>query len=560
MKRFLSITLCVMMAASLFAVNVSAAISPTYTVVEGACEEAIYASQDFSNTAVNTDFTQNASTTHGDVSTVTVDSDTGVLQIRGVDSSGHSAHLKMAGTVTSGEFVVEYDLKKNDSLTDTMNLYINVKRGANQSSSDANLKRYGVLMPAKLLESGVWYNFRVTFSESAYISGNDVKYFGTAQYKKATDTSWTNMTHQGSNAPTRIDVYRSAGSGLYGKTDVTADVTMFLYSYDGAVSNSKNASDVSYDLDNIKIYTPESAGTATEYTYPIADGVCNWLDTAETVINNYSGGNANPYDKKYTDKATAPTADNGVVNRVTFTFDAINTVKGMPLTVHVGGNTSDTSNDGTGFDILSNDKNFNTWYTYKAVYEEKWNENGNKFSLVDVYRKTATGDWESCSRLTRENGTFNIESADIYNNGSLSSGAGKVCFSWNAQRGTRTPIIAYSSTDEGFDLGNTSWTVKDMQVTTNAYIAGKATADGGKVTLDADFVAGSFPATAIMAVYGADGALKDIDYVKYAAGIGAADLEADYAAGDTVKLYIWDSFDAGTPFLASALDITSTIQ
>ena len=52
--------LAVMMLASMFAISASAmVVSPNYTVIEGAVQEAIYVDQDYNDIEENADLTQN---------------------------------------------------------------------------------------------------------------------------------------------------------------------------------------------------------------------------------------------------------------------------------------------------------------------------------------------------------------------------------------------------------------------------------------------------------------------------------------------------------------------
>lgn len=551
MKKVLSIMLATMMVVSLFAINASAAvIESTYTVVEGAHPEYVYAEQDFSDVTANADFAEisyagTASVADGEVS-FTAESET----------STTIGSLNSTKPITMGEFKVNFDIRRNDSLTSPTCLYVVVQRAANAESTDANLKKYGVCIPVAHLTTGAWYEYEVTFSEAAYLAANDVTKFGSVKYRAKGTESWTAIYHSGTWLPA-ASKFRSAGSTIFALD--SSELSFHTREYNGMVGEEV-ATDINYSLDNIKAYTPENAGKEVVYDYPLVKGTTNLIYKDEVTMGAYAGGNANPGQYKYTTNMEALTE--GQSRYIIYTFDAINTVKGMPICIHIGG-----AGMTYGFDILSTDEILNKWYTYKVVCREIFGNNN--LSILAICRKPAdgSGDWEvynasfvsylpsdeySTAPVAGWWNNYDITSAKFHVRGSLSGTAtNMIRLVW---RGNAESLVD----DDVTDLTATKWTFRNQQVVEGSLAVGEAKVEDGVLTVDAD-IATIDNAAPVLAIYDAENRMVDVDFTAFASGTGELLLSADYADGNTAKIFVWEGTEGPEIPTSIVWDITDSI-
>ncbi len=551
MKKVLSVMLATMMLASLFAINASATvIEPSYTVVEGAHKEYVYAEQDFSDIEANADFTEISY-----VGAASVEDGVVSFTAKNAESTAIGA-LGTTKPITMGEFKVNFDVRRNDSLTSPTCLYVVVQRTANAESEDANLRKYGACIPVAHHTTGVWYEYELSFNEASYLEANDVAKFVSVKYREKGTEEWTPIYHIGSWLPA-VGKFRSAGSAIFALD--SSELSFHTREYNGMVGEEV-ATDINYSLDNIKVYTPANEGVEVTYDYPLVKGTSNLVKKEEVTLGAYAGGNANPGAYNFTTKLD-PLAE-GQKRQIEFTFDAINSVKGMPICIHVGGGSTTG-----GFDILSTDEILGKWYTYKAVFTETYG--AKNLGLVSICRKPAdgSGDWEVynasfTSSIPKDQyssapvagwwNDYDLTSAKFHVRGTLS--------------GTATNVIrlVWKQSSEALvekdvtDLTATKWSFRNQQVVTDAFAVGEATVADGVLTVDADINVASTPATIVLAVYDADNRLVDADFDTFAAGLGEMNLSADYAEGNTAKIFLWKSFEEGEA-VVEPWDITASI-
>ncbi len=563
MKRFLSITLCVMMIASLFAVNVSAAIPTTYEVLEGAEDEIIYFNQDFSD-ATKTDFTERQYE-----GAISVD-EAGVMHMTGGYKTGASMSTTATTAIGSGEYVFEFDFMRNDDLQADYQIFVTFQRAANASSSNANLKKYGVIIPVRTtgmvtvedvnyedstnadvdIEAKKWYNFRITVSESAFVEAGgtedktDLVELMTVERKLATESDWTELTYTtgGNNFPAnQCRIYGSNATAWQNTNEVNLGVKADAYgqklevkgyTFDEATSTyvegstviaSEDGTKADFQFDNIKCYVPAVAGEEVEYPLPINQGVV-YTDLTEKSATS-AGTTVNHYSKTI-GWAAEPT-------KIVTTFDAVCTVAGGPLSFSTAGlvakSAMATIAPGT----------IGQWYNYKIVYSS----NGTAVTADAVYRKAeGTNNWTLLTKGADKSAVTDGQWCVGYNSSS----------SLNAVRwymyGGETGANATSNCTAG-----TSWTVKNIQVTDGSAFTGKATAANGNLTVALNTELWS-AADVIVAVY--DGTkLANVSYAPVAITGNTATVTVPYATGNTVKLYAWDGIGTGVPVLAEPMTI-----
>jgi len=179
----------------------------------------------------------------------------------------------------------------------------------------------------------------------------------------------------------------------------------------------------------------------------------------------YNGTTSIIKDITYTTSPVAPSENESTV--LITTFDAINTVKGMPLSVHLSGNAKTY-----GFEILSADEILNKWYTYKVVATE----NSSSLSIQKIFRKESgsTAPYEEYNTVFQSNvpkdeyskqdvagwwNGYDITSAKFYVAGNLTSKTNIIRFQWNHRR--------ESLCESGLDLSKSEWKIKNVQVISN---------------------------------------------------------------------------------------------
>ncbi len=206
-----------MLLVSVFAINAAAVVDTTYTVIEGARDEAVYLTQDFSDMEANTAFAPG--NTYG--TQAVVDGD---LSFTGMNDTGKlNGAVEADVNIPSGEYEVTLDVRRNHSMTKHLQLYVIFQRAQNAESADANLKQHGILFPVQILEEDVWYNIKVVVDETTYKSDAKLESLAKVYYKKAADANWTAASHVGSSSP-GLDRHGVANFRSFNATGYTAGI------------------------------------------------------------------------------------------------------------------------------------------------------------------------------------------------------------------------------------------------------------------------------------------------------------------------------------------------
>lgn len=539
MKRILSIILATMMLVSLFAVNASAFISTTYTDYVG---REIFLDQDFSN-AEKLDF---AAGTYG--STTVED---GCVTLHSPTSTVLHVSSPTGVPADTTKWTLEFDVRRNSDFADTS--YYGVMFSCNKSAYKGDeekianyIENYGIYIPLMKNEKDEWYTYRISFDEDAVIEKVDwatetypsnipntlSKYIVTkAEYKKAGDTTWTTMRTDKSwnslQGQSRALVRNQANGYAFqgypvevdGETVNTANEMSFVFRspHSSYYATEEETAAASFSLDNIRTMVP---GVETVIDKPISTGAVHLTASAPAVpdATNYVGKNM--YNNfNFTTPTSAPAA--GETKLYSMTFDARNTVQGMPLMFHMGGTAYCANLTICPTDIIGTD-----WYSYKIDYFESETQS----TVTRVLRKPRGGseyEWKLVSNK------YDWEFGDEFWTYGTPSG-GKNCIRIFYYKDVEAASIPNT------DLTKTVWEVENLQVTSNV-VAGFANAENGTLSVDAEIAATAGEAFVTLAVYGEDNRLKDIDFVNLNGGVGPLDLTADYADGDDAKLIIWDS-------------------
>lgn len=538
MKKLFSLMLAVMMLASMFAISASAVVvSPNYTVIEGAVQEAIYVDQDFNDIEENADLTQNPKNETDPDANISE----GALNLTFKDSKNLVTENV---DFTNGEITLELDVCRpyTDAITDNTHLTVIVARDEN--AENENISHYGVWLPVSALEKDVWYEYRVKFSEAAYNdqinAGSTPKDAATSmtsvQYRKKGTDAWTTMRSTG--GLTLAGYFRgfAKASGVSIGSASEYNIQMYLQCYSGVKTEGYTADDLSVSVDNVKFYTPGNPGEEVVRDYPINSGTICVTDEEEVSLT-YEG--ANNFSWKRYDK-DAKTLAEGETNIICVSFDAVHTSLGMPLTFHISG-----SAKRYGLDIRSTEDILNTWYSYKVVALDSYGA-GN-INIQKIYRKVKDSN-EPYVELT--NTHIRRVTTGSRNVNHLAYGY------WSAHSDVACTV---NSAGEAVDLTKTGWTVANVQVTeTPSTVTGLATLENGVLTADIDFIAAVPAAIPILAVYEEGGRLVDVDFEKDVDGEGSVELSADYTEGNVAKIFVWEDFDK--PIASKVLDITSAIK
>ncbi len=589
MKRFLSITLCVMMIASLFAVNVSAAI-PTEKVTADS-SMTLLLSQDFEETANNTNFTSFYGTSGHDA------------EKSGVEYEDADAEVK------NNVFTMDYgDLVREEGIITGLPGGVAHMQLTNGTVKTRNLNDNGTV---KVLPT----SYMVEFDANEKIAGAGLgfglraistgeSYFFVLHPDYANDDTWytyriyvdekgaENVTDQRANVQKTIRAFRklrgssadfealTLGKEIVYSTSGTANAAMvftitanrnwkFASTCDTSAatgqysSNIIDAFDTVYQLDNIKVYGITDAVTSA---YELNNsGVYKTLDmeTPENSITitdkttwrwTYAGNDTNSYIKFAPGKIgnlvdnIILTSDNTTVqlpNSFILSFDACNEVLGSSLYLDIYGPADGTvAAPKAGISIRSIAADKGVWYTYKLCLDV--DPEGGAGSSMDckVYRRLAgtTGAWTLLTNDTEYKFSGTLSSA-VTNRSLVRIG----CSTTNA-------LAAY---ENDTDNAKGVWSVDNLQATAACAYTGNVSVSGSTVTAELNVAAATSTATPIVAVYNGS-TLVNAGHATVADGSVNITVE-NYTAGNKVMLYIWDSLANGVPVLTEALDITSLL-
>lgn len=553
MKKVLSVILATIMLVSLFAVNASAMISKTY--------QDVMLSQDFSD-ETKLDFTAG---TYG--KTTVAD---GCVTLHTPSST--VLHVSSPTAVDETNWTLEFDVRRNSDFADTS--YYGVIFTCNKSAYkgvqdkiDNYIENYGIYIPLMQNEKNVWYTYRITFDEQAVIDGiiemgdkgyanGYASYLVTkAEYKKAGDSSWTtindNKGWESVQGQAR-SLVRNQGNGygfkgypitVDGETVNTANEMSFVFRspHSSYKATEEEEAAANFSLDNIKTYA------AIEPEYPLTAG--NILLSKENAsvpdATNYVGNNM------YTTNVLTTALDAPVVDaagnlvsasNLTVTFDAKNTVQGLPIMIHIGGTAKCN-----GLTICPNDTIGTDWYSYKIVCSET-----NKgMNIHEVFRKP-TGSDADYERM-KVSGKYGYVAGDeFWAYGTPSGGKNDIRIFYYPE----TASAAVADTDPT----KTVWEIENLQVTDDAVVAGSATVENGQITVNADTVVSANSAMYTLAVYDNEGRLIDVALENRASGIGEINLSADFVDGNSANLMIWNVTATGlTAPRIAPIDVDATL-
>lgn len=562
MKKTLSIILSAMMLVSVFAVNSSAFISTTYTEIEGATPDTVFLNQDFTD-AEKLDFSA------GTYGKTTVEDGCVTLHTPSSAVMHVSSPTGVPTDVT--KWTLEFSVKRNSDFADTS--YYGIIFSCNKSAYKGDeekianyIENYGIYIPLMHNDKDVWYTYRVSFDEDAVVEQVDwatatyptnipntlSKYLITkAEYKKAGDANWTSIpTNKGWNSvqgQSRALVRTQASGYAFLGYPVEVDGEMvnttnemsfvFRSPHSSYKATEEEELAANFSLDNIRTYVPGDPGVEVEKNYPLVTGAVNLAAEKVTVPDASEYDGTHIYKNiNFTTPVATPAA--GETINHTITFDAKNTVQGMPIMLHLGG-----AKYCANITICPTDTIGTDWYSYKVDYYE----DSERTAVTRVLRKPrgSEGDYE----WVHISGKYDYEYGDeLWSYGTPSSGKNCIrIFYYSAVvDGDAEKNLPGASIPDADKLA-TVWEFENMQVVTDV-VAGTATVENETISVDADIAVAAHEAFASLAVYGTDNRLKDIDFARLNAGAGALDLSANYVDGDDAKLIIWDG--AANPIYA----------
>ncbi len=550
MKKALSIMLAVMMLVSLFAVNTSAMISKTY--------QDVMLSQDFSD-ETKLDFRAG---TYGNTT-----NEDGCVTLHSPSST--VLHVSSPTPIDETNWTLEFDVRRNSDFADTS--YYGVIFTCNKSAYkgvqdkiDNYIENYGIYIPLMQNEKNVWYTYRVTFDESkvveqvpnvtSNIPNTLASYIVTkAEYKKAGEANWTTISDNkgwDSVQGQARSLVRNQGNGyafkgypieVDGETINTANEMSFVFRspHSSYKATEEEEAAANFSLDNIKTYA------VTELEYPVAAG--NILLSKEIAnvpdATQYTGGNlyvANAYTTKLTPPLLDEDGKTIAPRNMTVTFDARNTVQGLPIMIHIGG-----TGRCNGLTICPTDTIGTDWYSYKIVCSESYTLSyttdektgqlkpvyDGSLNIHEVFRKPtgSDADYESIPVA----GKYEYEAGDeFWAYGTPSAGTNDIRIFYY-------PATA-SASIAGTDPTKTVWEIHNLQVTDDAVVSGFANVADGQINVNADTVVSANSAMYTLAVYDDEGRLVDVALENRASGIGEINLSADYVDGYDASLMIWN--------------------
>lgn len=523
MKKVVSLVLATLMVVSLFAVNAYAMIDFTYTEMVGAQDEIVMVGQDFSNSE-KTDFTYSAD---GNSDTTVED---GCVTIS-PKAYYTDMNVSTDTPVTAEKWTIEFDVRRNSDFINTeyYGLFFGCQKAAykdNVEKKAASLHKYGLYVPLMDKEKDTWYTYRFTFDETL----TDGTWWGTvttvitsAEFKKAGDTGWTKIDVGSGNwnsTGTKSKAVAGDNSGNY--VAGSGELSFMFRSLTGN-KDPEEIANASFSLDNIKAYVPGIAGeevvkncSLTNGTIYLSSEIVNLPDASK--YSTAEGGVINT-NVQYTE--TMPAAVEGSPCTYALTFDARNSVQGLPLLLHIGGNAAKA-----GLVICPTDIIGTEWKSYKLILTETA---GNDYLNIVAYMKPygSDADYVNVPVATK----YKYESGDAFWTYGSRSGA----------KQTIRPmydIEVEAASYPGADPDATVWELKNLQLTSEAVVAGLVNAVDGVITVDADFKAAASNTLVALAVKDG-GRMVDVDFVNVADGEGDIDLTASYEDGNTANLFIW---------------------
>ena len=556
MRKLLSIVVAAVMLVSIFAISANAIILPTYTVIEGAADEAVAVDQTFDGTNTE-DFTAGEYgyanvTDDGTLNLTAEDADNEDGTVNAVYAKG-PMHIGTDADVARGQYVIEFDITKNDDLVGHQSedkdadptgynygVYVTAKRPGNEGTP---LEKYGVFIPVCVNTTGETYNYKIAFDEEAVLaametdgkeslSGNtDYLNYGKklmTVYETEPGQATTEMASSSSYAIT--STLNGRVRFTFGSSAAGAFNNFNFYFGTNATSGEFNFDESDYTLDNIKIYAPAIEGTEVTYDQDFVKGDINTTDVAGKALDMTTKNNTTT--RYYFDGYDDGTAVHG--ERYVVTFDACCDVVGQPLTANMASDTQSTC----GTHIVGTDAIKDSWYTYKIYYENTNAVIGRyAMSPVAMYRKAADSDvWVELTKDTDYVADYT---------GRMKSDKNFVQF------GILASVTSCGTFTEG------AWTVKNIQVVPDTAIAGHADLVDGKIVADVNI--GTNGARVAYAATYKEGIFVDAKLVsipEYAESF-SIELPYDATTADAATLYVWDN--SANPKLET-IDLLAAVQ
>ncbi len=533
MKKVLSIMLAVMMLASIFAINAGAVVPVTETVVlTPAVPQDDIIVQDYSDTE-NNEFMAHYSSLEGasELANDPDDENNAVLKFSATDkgmiqSVTQNTDIEADTRNMTVEFKV-YPVGQAETIH-VGNRMLTLLAGTDDADGKARENYYVIGYPN--FKANEWNTVKVEFHIPESYSVTNTSYPENGNESSATITVNGKVLDclSGSTG-------RTATEGKYGVqanftgTGNPASLTNLTYIGIGgtiATSAAPEGGRTVY-LDDIKVYIPGTPAVTEEVAYPITKGNIYLTQEEAVVIDGYDGG---PRD----DKGNLPFTTSAEKTSYVLTFDAKNTVQGMPLTIHLG----DKAHVGA-LNIASNEAIGTEWNTYKAVFTVS----GSYVNPGTLYRLNADGTYTAL--------TYNV---DWQNNRSGATAKDRLIFYYTSSSAEKLPPI------EGIDTSKTVWEVRNIQVTDVLTFTGKATVAGETLTVNLNTCINKASAM-IVAAYDGD-RLVSATPVDAAMWADNATITVPYPATNAdpaVKLFIWDGMGTMVP-VDVPVDITSTIN
>ena len=219
-----------------------------------------------------------------------------------------------------------------------------------------------------------------------------------------------------------------------------------------------------------------------------------------------------------------PAAIEGKPCTYAVTFDARNSIQGLPLLLHIGGNSAKA-----GLVICPTDTIGTEWNSYKLILTETA---GHDYLGVVAYVKPY-GSNESYVHVPVVT-KYEYKSGDNF-------------WTYGSRSGAKQTIRPMYDTDvaaaiyPGSDPDATVWELKNLQVTGTVVASGNITVTDNKISVNGDFKAVTDKAMVMLAVYDGENRMCDSDLMNNTMGEGSFNLSADYSEGNKVLLFIWDA-------------------
>ncbi len=540
MRKLLSIVVVAVMLVSIFAISANAIILPTYTVIEGAADEAVAVDQTFDGTNTE-DFTAGEYgyanvTEDGALNLTAEDADNEDGTVSAVYAKG-PMHIGTDADVARGQYVIEFDITKNDDLVGYQSedkdadptgynygVYVTAKRPGNAGTA---LEKYGVFIPVCVNTKGETYKYKVVFDEDAAkkaladagattIPHTDKPNTDYLTYGKKLMTVYETKPGQATAVMSSVSSY-AVTSTLNGRVRFTfgssaegAFNNFNFYFGTNASSGEFNFDESDYTLDNIKIYAPAIEGTEVAYDYDFTKGAINGTDAEEQTLTY---GNGIGRRVEYANVVTP------IHSPQVMTFDAVNTIVGQPLTVNLASDYANTS----GTHIESTEAIKDKWYSYKFIFSYSNYTGQSRMTALEGYRKEFGSDtWEALT----------LGEDYIANRQGITKSTLRNYFqfvTWSKD------IEAFGVFDKG------EWKVKNIQVVPDTAISGNAKILDGKIVADVNISANDVRAAYAASYKG--GSLVSVDYVAIEKNADTFRVELPYSADtvDTATLYVWDN-------------------